>query len=1221
MKNRILTDALREVRHTLSRFLSIFILSALAVAFLAGLRTTAPDMQYTADDYYDSLNLMDVHILSTLGVTDDDLSALESQPGVLAAEGAYTVDAIWHGEDNDLIVKALSITQRDINLPQLLEGRLPANARECLVEPAFLTKSGLSIGDSITLDTGDGDFEDALAHSTFTIVGTANSPLYLSTTRGSSSLGTGKVAAFVLLPPGAFDLETYTDAYLLGGGLEELMCYGDDYEAAADALIDALEPLGDQRSAIRYDQVMDDAQQALADAQQEYDDAAADVEQELADAWQELADARADIDQGWRDFRAETADAYQKIADAEAELSDALIELNDGESEYADGLKEYEDGLAEYEDGRRDLLDGEDEYNDSLELLESSESQYQSGLKDYEDGLAQVRSGYAQLEEAKRQLDDAEQQLLRGERQLSQGYAELEGYQNQLTEAQAGKAAAEQGLSQINSALENPYLPPEQRPALEAKKAELTGTISMLGGAISQLEAGIAQGQAQLSAGAAELAAGEEQYRAGKRQYESSKRELDDAYAQLQDAGAELSDTRAELDEGWAALADGRAELDDGWAELEDARQKLLDAQQELSDGRQELDDGWAEYNDGLADLADAKAKLPGEIAKARRELTDAEAEYADGLQEYEDGKAEAEQELADAREEISDARRKVSEIENCKWYVLGRDTNMGYVSFQQDAERMGNLANVFPLIFFLVAALVCLTTMTRMVEEQRVQIGGLKALGYGKGAIAFKYVGYGFAASFLGGLIGLTVGCTLIPTIIFNAWKVLYTVGDLHMRIFPSIVAAALAAAALCVTGAAFSAAYAAVAAVPAQLMRPKAPPAGKRVLLERIRPLWKRLAFVQKVAFRNLFRYKKRFVMTVAGIGGCTALLITGFGLRDSIFDTLDKQYDDISTYTSDVGLADDTTAQERQELERLLSSSGLAEDWMYSYQESVSVEGPRRTEDATLFVPESPDLFPRFITLRHRLDQQAIALPDDGVVITEKLSELLGVSVGDTITLSGDQRVQATVADITENYLLHYVYLSPVCYQRLYGEPAQANVLMAHYVDETEETSNTIASSLLARSCVTSVSLIRDNRETFTQGLSGVNYAVIIITVSAAALAFVVLYNLTNINITERLRELATLKVLGFYDQELSAYIYRENVVLTVLGILAGLVMGRFLHQWLVLTVEIDICMFGRSAHPVSYVYAVVLTILFSALVNLAAHRRLKKIDMVESLKTVE
>lgn len=481
--------------------------------------------------------------------------------------------------------------------------------------------------------------------------------------------------------------------------------------------------------------------------------------------------------------------------------------------------------------------------------------------------------------------------------------------------------------------------------------------------------------------------------------------------------------------------------------------------------------------------------------------------------------------------------------------------------------------------------------------------------------------MGYGFSASFLGGLTGLVIGCTLIPTIIFNAWKVLYAVGDLHMRLFPSIAAAALAAAALCVTGAAFAAAYATVAAVPAQLMRPKAPPAGKRVLLEHIRPLWRRMTFVQKVACRNLFLYKKRFIMTVVGIGGCTALLITGFGLRDSIFDTLNNQYDYISTYTSDVGLAEDITAEERQDLERLLASTGLVEDWMYSYQESLSVEGPRRTQDATLFVPEDPDLFPQFITLRHRLDQKAVSLPEDGVVITEKLSELLGVSVGDTITLSGDQRVQVTVADITENYLLHYVYLSPACYQRLYGAQAQSNVLMAHYGDDSEETSDTVAAALIARSCVTSVSLIRDTRETFTQGLSGVNYAVVIVTISAAALAFVVLYNLTNINITERLRELATLKVLGFYDGELSAYIYRENVVLTVLGILVGLVMGKFLHQWLILTVEIDISMFGRTAHPASYLYAVVLTILFSALVNLAAHHRLKKIDMVESLKTVE
>ena len=1367
--NRLITDALREIGKTKSRFLSLLLLSALAVAFLSGLRTTAPVMEHTADGYYDSHNLMDIHVLSTLGLTDDDINYLSSLEDISAAEGAYTADGILHLESNDLVVKLVSLSEQGINSPELVEGRLPQADDECLVEPKLLEEAGLSIGDKISFDTGTGDYEDALAVEEFTIVGTANSPLYLSTDRGTSSLGTGRVNGFVLLPMGAFDMETYTDAYLTVTWAKDLYCYDDEYGDRMDALLDSLEPVGDERAGLRYDEVIDEANQKLSDAQKEYDDAEAEANQELADArqelddgWAEYYDGLAEYQDGLATYEQESADAWQQIADAEADLPEALKELEDGEQEYADGvqkmadgkaeywdgLKDWQDGKAEYDQGYQDLVDGEAEYQENYKTLSEAQQEYDKGWQEYQDGLVALEDGGGQLMAAEGSLSDALAQLQDGGAQLSAGQAQLEGGTAALSQAKtnlnaqldtlggvmamlspgtaltsagailspdtawtqtdgqvlamlltadqdgltswvmglvmSGQLTMQQALAlqeqltgmadaslsgQFQDMVDQGLMTQDQADGLTA---QLTAALTAAAGGVdgegnpvspdpeplksffsqsipglfSAGEAEIASGEAQLSSSAAQLSDGWRQYNEGKAEVDQARAEFEDGVKQSQEAEQTLFESRVQLEDGWKQLADGRKELDDGWkeaaegqkelsdgwAELEDARQEILDGEAELSDARAELDDGWQQYYDGVADLEEAKATVPGELADAQKELDDAKQELSDGYQElldgeqeYADGKAEADKKLSDARQELNDARREVSEIEDCKWYILGRNTNVGYVSYQQDAERMGNLASVFPLIFFLVAALVCLTTMTRMVEDQRVEIGGLKALGYSRSAIALKYVGYGFLSSFFGGLLGLALGVTIIPTIIFNAWKVLYTVGDMELFLLPEVALLSVGAAVLCVTGTALATCFAALTAVPAQLMRPKSPKPGRRVLLERIRPVWKRMSFTWKVTMRNLFRYKKRFWMTVIGIGGCTALIITGFGVRNSLYDVFDKQYDEITPYSAQVSLMDNVTDDELTEISAVLDGCSLVSEWMPVSNQPITAESGSRSLDSNvyLFTVSDQERFSDFIHLRHRLDSDPVTLPEEGAVITEKLASLLDVKVGDTITLvDGDnRRAQVTITDLTENYVFHYVYITEECYESLFGQTSEINSLMVTYTEDTEENSDTVAEQLIPLSGVSSVSRIESTKNTFIEGMKGVDYAVVVITVSAAALAFVVLFNLTNINITERLRELATLKVLGFYTGELNAYIYRENIFLTIFGILLGLVLGKFLHQWLIITVEIDMVMFGRDAGVMSYVYAAALTALFSFLVNVFSRTKLKKIDMVESLKTVD
>lgn len=1336
--NRLLTDTLREIKNTRSRFLSILVLSALAVCFLAGLRVTEPDMKNSVDQYLDAQRLMDLRAVATLGLTEEDVAVLGRQEGVALAQGAYTVDATVKVSDKDSTVKVLSYTE-DVNVPDLLEGRFPESAGECLVEPRFLQETGLSLGDKITLDTGTGDYEDALVQEEFTIVGSANSPLYIGVERGSSTLGTGKVSYFILLPMESFSMETYTDAYLLFDGASELMTYSDAYEQLVEARTDQLEPLSKQRAQLRGDSIRDDAQAEIDEAKQKLADAQVEVAQKLSDGEAELADARKKLDDGWAEyqdgvdtFNREIADAQAEIDDGQKKLDDALQELKDGEQELYDARKELDDGwsdyytgqgeylngLKEWQDGKAKYEDGLREYEDGVAQLEDARKKLDDGWDEYYDGVAEYNSGVSRLEAGKRELRQQEAIFQDGLTQfrnqlpalgfsyssnsallsamagsdgaaidsaLNSSRSQLEGgistaqntindlqsklntAQNsvntlpgQISQLEGQISALEQQIADVQAAGEDVSALQAQLAGLIQAKSEAQAGLETAQNSIPQLEAGISQAKAtqsqlqsqldqlyttvngrrvpvstsvflsanrQIQNGWQEIYDGEDELADAKRQLNDAKKQLEEGEAEYEDGVAELEDAKKELDDAKKELDDGWAELEEGRLELVDAKKKLDDGEVEYSDGMKEWQEGKLEYEKGVVDLQDGKDTLEreradglAELANGKKELDDGEAEYADGYQEYLDGKAEAEDELADAQKKVEQAQRDLDDLDDCEWYLLDRDTNMGFVSYSMDADRMGNLASVFPLIFFLVAALVCLTTMTRMVEEQRVAIGGMKALGYSKGAIAIKYVGYGFLASAIGSLVGLAIGLTLLPWIICTAWKIIYAFGPIHYGIEPATSVTACLAAVGTVTLAALGACFNTLAAVPAQLMRPKAPPMGKRILLERITPLWRRLSFNYKITLRNLFRYQKRFWMTVIGIGGCAALIVTAFGLRDSIFAIMDMQYDEIYRYSAQLGLVEHITPGEWSEVEKALDGSGLVEDWTQEHTETITAESDTYTADATLDVVENNEVLERFVNLRHRTDSDKVTLPDDGVILTEKLSLLLGVKVGDTITLDGDSRVEVRVADITEHYIQHNVYMSQAYYQQVFGKTPEENAVLVSY-DTQADGAQELEQKLVSLDGISSLTRIEDTRKTFGTSLESVDYAVALIIVCAAALAFVVLYNLTNINITERMRELATLKVLGFYDGELSAYIYRENVILTVFGVALGMVLGKLLHQWLILTVEIDLLMFGRTVAPTSYLWAVVLTTVFSLLVNLGAHRKLKKLDMVESLKTVE
>ena len=1276
MKKVLSLDTVREIKKSISRYLSILVLSTLAVAFLCGLRTTAPDMKLTVNDYLTKHNMMDIRILGTLGLTGDDVTALSRQPNVLQAEGAYVIDGYVPTAENDVVVKIHSISPTGLCTPVVKEGRMPEKADECVAERQLLKLTGFNIGDRISLNT-QGDFENALSGTQYTIVGIVESPYYLSIDRGASTLGNGQVSGFLMLLPEAFSLDAYTEIYLRMDGASQLMRYSKAYEDQIDAYIDKLEPLGKERAEARREDLVFDASDKLADAEKELSNGESDANKKLADARQELDDARKKLDDGWTDLGnakqeliTQKADAQLKIDNgqkeldqanldlqgSQTELGDALTKLNDGEKEYQDGLKKYEDGLADWQEGKA-------EYDKGKTELSENEQKYQNGLKEYEDGQAKladaeqkIKDGEEKLKKSKSDLEygimmynAGKEQLDQTLTQLTSAQQQLDQYRDQLNQSvdinalQASRDQLNQAIAQMES-----MGVPAADPTLSDLKSQLDmvnyaiatyeQTLNSINAQQAQLDGGWAQykeGASALELTCQQLQNGTQEYEDGLKKLDQAKVDYDDGVKKLADSKQQLDDARKKLDDGWAELASSKKELDDGWAKLADANQELDDARRELDqnwekyrDGLKKYEDGQLEYKNGVSKLDDSKVTLEEETSKAQKEiddgekeLLDKEEEYTNGLEEYKNSEQDVTKELSDARKKLDDAKTKLADMSDSKWYILGLNTNPGFVSFGMDADRIAALAGLFPVIFFLVAALVCLTSMTRMVEEQRTQIGALKALGYGKVAIASKYLWYGLSASFLGSLLGLVIGRTLFPKIIYTAWQIIYHVPDVLTPIYPGISILCVAAATGCTAAATLWACISTLRASPAELMRPRAPKPGKRVLLEQITPIWKRLTFTEKVTLRNLFRYKKRFWMTVIGIGGCTALIITGFGLRSSLFGMMGRQYDEIYRYQVQLSLQDNLQAEELHNIETYLNSNAQVQNSLFIRQMSLNIESPVRSISGYIVSTPSVDGLSSMIVLRQRKSGKALTLDDSGVIITEKLAELLNVTVGDTIILNGDTKASATITGITENYIQHYVYMTDSYYKQIYDKAPTSNSVIIAYQNTDSESINKTSTDFLNLSGVSSVRQISLTRVTYQKSMESVDYAVVVIIVSAAALAFVVLYNLTNINITERVRELATIKVLGFYDGEVSAYVYRENIILTLIGIALGLVMGKFLHQWLVATVEIEQLMFVRQAPVSSYTYAALLTCLFTVLVNVTAHFRLKKIDMVESLKTME
>ena len=728
--------------------------------------------------------------------------------------------------------------------------------------------------------------------------------------------------------------------------------------------------------------------------------------------------------------------------------------------------------------------------------------------------------------------------------------------------------------------------------------------------------------RARLDAAKAELDANAPVLEASRIQLEETARLLEQTEQQLADAKAQLDAGKAELDAGWAAFNEQGAAYYDGLRQLEDGKRQLDEGWATLTDRQVQLDDAKRQIADAYAQLADARAELDD----ARATIEENRQKLADGEIEYADAKADAEQELADARAELEDAQADLDAIEMPSWYVWDRDNNVSYNSFAGNVTKVEALAGVFPLFFFLVAALVVSTTMTRMIEEERLQIGTMKALGYANGAIMRKYVLYAMTAAVLGALFGLAFGFTVFPSVIWYAYAMMYYVPAFHPVWRWGYALFAGGSLILCTLAVTIATCRSSLKESPADLMRPRAPKAGKRILLERIRPLWRRLSFTYKVTCRNLFRYKRRFWMTVIGVAGCTALLVTGFGISDSINGIMVKQYTDVSQYDLMTAVADAADTQSGPVYDYLFAggSDGAVTSSLATMTEAATQELPDgSTAEVYLMVPQDAAALNDYIDMHERTSRQPTPLGETGVVLTEKLAELLDVKAGDPVTLVNGDGVEGsfTVSGVCENYVSNYVYMSAATYADAFGQESEWNNILSQLSDDSQQARDAISTELLAMDEVASLTFTEDMMTQVLNMLNSINAVVVMIVVCAAVLALVVLYNLTNINVAERVKEIATIKVLGFYDREVSAYVMRETVALTIIGALFGLAGGIALHRFVIYTVEVDAVMFGRTIDPSSFVYSLALTMLFSLIVNLLMGRKLKHISMVESMKAPE
>lgn len=1095
MNQSTLKLTIREIKGSLGRYMAIFAIIALGAGLFVGLRLSRPDFIETYDRYISEVNFYDYRLISTLGLTEDDVNEVKKLEGVIDAEGVVTSDLMYKNEAGDNLIMVAQTIPEKINLIDLKAGRMPEKSSECLADPEIYSED--DIGRTIKLSPDNSEQTmDTFAHDEYTIVGLTETVLYINLERGSSTLGNGSVEGYVYLTPDGFSVDYFTDIYVTVDA--DGYVYSDEYKDNIEPYSAPLEKLMEERAVIRYNDIIDEA--------------------------------------------------HEKLDDAKAQ--------------YQSGVDQYEPAKAEYDRG--------------VEQFKSQKAQTEAELK----------SAKAKLDESEKMmkdpsiLDEKQAELNAGKAELDKGKAE---YESGLKEFQNKSKSA---YLLVNNSIENNT---DKIAKKEAKIAELTAELEEL---YAERDAALANGEKVKLALRTKINQKESSLEENKSDLEKAKAKLEENLQKKAEIDAELAPYKQQLD-------DAKAQLDAGYAEI--------------AAGQKELDNARAMIKNGAKQLADGKAQYESAKKQAEEGFAKAEKELEAGKAELQAAKAE----LDKAKAQLTDAEKQIKNMEHADTYVLGRDTNIGYVCFESDTNVVQSVAGVFPVFFFLVAALVCLTTMTRMIDDQRTQIGILKALGYSSSSIMLKYMIYSGSATLLGSIFGIGAGAFAFPAIVWFGYSIIYSFSSLVFTMnwgLAAVITFANLAVTMLVT---WYCCRKELKCAPSDLIRPKAPEAGKRILLERIPLIWNRLSFMQKVSARNILRYKKRIFMMLLGIGGCTALVLTALGLNDTIKGVVDEQYNNIVMYDYELSLAYDMNAEEQ---EIFLDGCGDNVDRaMFMYRGTADVQSNGLTKSVTLTASDNSDITP-FVDLHNGADRVLYPKTNEAV-INCNLARLMDIGVGDElkITTADMETLNVTVSGIFDNYVENLVYISlDTCRQQWGYTPELKSALLLAPDDKDV---NDCATAIAKVDGVRTMQLSVDVRDRISHMMDSLIFVVSMIILCAGLLAFIVLYNLTNINISERIREIATIKVLGFYPNEAAAYVFRENLALTGAGALFGLLLGVALHAFVMNAIKVDMMYFRPIISIVSYLLAIVLTFVFAIIVNAIMRRRIDNIDMAGALKSIE
>lgn len=1135
MKRALRKDCFKEIKKSYKRFISILLMAFLGVGFFAGVRATSPDMELTIDSYLDRQNVYDTRVVSTLGLTDDDVRAIGNLDNIDKTVGIYSEDVFVSFNEEEYVVKVYGL-EDEINNVEIIKGRLPENDNECVIEQSMSNVAQVFINDYIEIREVLKENEEASFKNTkLKVVGIVQSPLYISRDRGTTTLGSGTVSYYMYVNKENIVSDIYTEIDISVSNAKELIFPSFEYNEKITNVKNELEGIKEERQNYRHTELITQANEKLEKAQNEFNEQKADAEKKISDAEKEIADGKKEIQK-----------SKNKINKGEKELQDGRNKAN----------KEFETAEKQIVEGENKLVNSQLEIDNAKKLLNSKRQEAEKGISQVKSGIQIIDNKISQLNTQKISIENGLNSIKKINNNLENLNLIVKQYEEQLLQMPDNEELKNQ-IKQLQTEIQN----------LENTKIQLEQT-------------GVTQENLN-------------KINTGLKECEIEKNKLQ---TQLNKINSELSSAEDQINQGQNEINARKSQINNLKLQLENTKKETQNrfeiAEKQIKTGRNKLELSEKELEDGEKELLQKKEEFNIEITKAE--------------------------------EKLIDAREKVNDIEKAKWYIFSRKDDQGYNSYVQDIDNVKKLGEVFPIVFFLIATLISLTSMSRMVEEERIQIGTLKAIGYNKIQIMSKYIMYSFLASIIGGFLGAIFGLKFFPTVIITMYEMMYNIKD-NIVVFNKYYAfLGMGIMSICIVGTTIYTSLKELASTPSEMMRPKAPKAGKRVLLEKIPFIWNKFSFTQKVTLRNMFRYKKRFFMTVIGICGCTALILTGFGLKDSISKIMDYQYVDIYDYDMLIGLKDTLTKEEKEKLILNLENKKEIDKCTPIYMTSKTIQKDYLKEDTQIIVTNNPEELEKVIKLKDVKTGKKLNLNDNEIIITDKLSKLINVNIGDEINLidSENKEYKLRVGGITEHYIAHYVYMTENLYNNIFQSEVSSNVLFTQYSSNiSKENEEILSKEILENSKVGVITLTSSVMDIMNDTLSAMNFVVYVLIVSAGLLAFIVLYNLANINISERIRELATIKVLGFYDKEVYDYVTREIFLLTIIGIIIGLVFGFFLNSFILGTCEIGILRFKRIISIPSYIYSSFITIAFTVIVNFITYFSLKKVDMIESLKSVE